>query len=140
MSAIPLETPLSDLSPASRVYVIRRGSVYLYPAAILLDIANDRYVLPDRPWSPTKEDWGVGEAMLKTFGRCDDSDYLEALARSLWVTAGGRSDQFEIWWDSVDSDASPDWIGAATVMAAREVMSEPLFRHRYMVDDGRMYA
>jgi len=139
MNAYPLETPLNLLSPARRVYVVRRGLVFLYPASIVRDIANDRYTMgDDRPWSATPIDWEAGRKLSDRLS--DEMDLwehgkLKVLARTLWVSEGASADAFELWWESVNPDAHPEWIGAAARVAARELMTYPLFRHRHLVDD-----
>lgn len=137
MTAYPLERPLASLSPARRVYLVRRGLVFLYPASIVADIANDRYTMDDdRPWVPRETDWACG-ALLAGQVALDQVDHvhLHVLARTLWITAGGAADTFATWWESVNPDAHPEWIGAATKVAARELMTYPLFQHRHLVDD-----
>lgn len=139
MTAYPLEQPLASLSPARRVYIVRRGLVFLYPASIVRDIANDRYTMDaDRPWSAMALDWEAGRKLSDQL--TDEMDLwchqrLKVLARTLWVSEGASADAFELWWESVNPDAHPEWIGAAARVAARELMTYPLFRHRHLVDD-----
>ena len=139
MNAYPLETPLNLLSPARRVYIVRRGPVFLYPASIVRDIANDRYTMDgDRPWSAMALDWEAGRKLSDQL--TDEMDLwehgkLKVLARTLWVTEGASADAFELWWETVNPDALPEWIGAAARVAARELMTYPLFQLRHLVDD-----
>lgn len=137
MNAYPLEAPLASLSPARRVYIVRRGLVFLYPASIVRDIANDRYTMDDdRPWVPRGPDWDAGQLLARRVG-LDRVDHvvLRRLAETLWVRHGGAAPSFDLWWESVNPDAHPEWIGAAAAVAARELMTYPLFRHRHLVDD-----
>ncbi len=144
MTAYPLEQPLSTLSPARRVYIVRRGLVFLYPASIVLDIANDRYTMDgDPPWSAMALDWEAGRKLSDQL--TDEMDLwehskLKSLARTLWLTEGADATSFELWWESVNPDAHPEWIGAAAKMAGRELMTYPLFRHRHLVDDVHTFA
>jgi hypothetical protein len=139
MTAYPLEQSLASLSPARRVYIVRRGLVFLYPASIVRDIANDRYTMDaDRLWSAMPLDWEAGRKLSDQL--TDEMDLwehgkLKVLARTLWVSEGASADAFELWWESVNPDAHPEWIGAATKVAARELMTYPLFKHRHLVDD-----
>ncbi|APQ41888.1 hypothetical protein [Xanthomonas phage BsXeu269p/3] len=139
MNAYPLETPLNLLSPARRVYIVRRGLVFLYPAIIVRDIANDRYTMDyDYPWSASPLDWDAGRRLSDRLP--DEMDLWchqrqQAMARTLWVTEGASPDAFTLWWESVNTDALPEWIGAAARVAARELMTFPLFKHRHLVDD-----
>jgi len=137
MTAYPLERPLSTLSPTRRVYVVRRGTVYFYPASIVRDIANDLYTMDDdRPWTATGDDWHRGRLVQDRVGLdLVDHAQLKGLARVLWINTSGVADGFDIWWESVNVDASPEWIGAAACVAAREIMTYPLFQHRHLVDD-----
>lgn len=139
MTAYPLETSLRDLSPARRVYIVRRGLVLLYPASIVQDIANDRYTMDDdRPWTPLATDWAQGRALSdRLTDELDlwDHHKLKTLARVLWRSTGASADAFELWWESVNPDAHPEWIGAAALVAGRELMTYPLFKHRHLVDD-----
>lgn len=137
MTAYPLEAPLASLSPARRVYIVRRGLVFLYPASILIDIANDRYTMDDdRPWVPSAVDWLYGRALAdRLAGDLIDHAEIRALARTLWITHSPIVDTFDLWWESVNPDAHPEWIGAAARVAARELMTWPLFQHRHLVDD-----
>lgn len=137
MTAYPLETPLRDLSPARRVYIVRRGLVFLYPASIVQDIANDRYTMDDdRPWTPLATDWAQGRALADRLQDArSHNEYLHTLARVLWRSTGASADAFELWWESVNPDAHPEWIGAAALVAGRELMTYPLFKHRHLVDD-----
>lgn len=142
MTAYPLEAPLASLSPARRVYVVRRGLVFLYPASILADIANDRYTMDDdRPWVASEADWAAGRMLAaRLVGDLVDHQELRMLARTLWITAGATLDGFALWWESVNPDAHPEWIGAAARVAARELMTWPLFQHRHLlVDDGHTF-
>ncbi len=144
MTAYPLEQPLSALSPARRVYIVRRGLVFLYPASIVLDIANDLYTMDDdRPWNARGTDWACGRLLHDQL--TDEMDLwehgkLKSLARTLWLTEGSDATSFELWWESVNPDAHPEWIGAAAKMAGRELMTYPLFRHRHLVDDVHTFA
>lgn len=144
MTAYPLEQPLSALSPAHRVYIVRRGLVFLYPASIVLDIANDLYTMDDdRPWNARGTDWACGRLLCDQL--TDEMDLwehskLKSLARTLWLTEGSDATSFELWWESVNPDAHPEWIGAAAKMAGRELMTYPLFRHRHLVDDVHTFA
>lgn len=144
MTAYPLEQPLSALSPARRVYIVRRGWALLYPACIVKDIANDRYTMDDdRPWNPRETDWACGRLLSEQL--TDEMDLwehgkLKGLARTLWVTAGADATTFELWWESVNPDAHPEWIGAAAKLAGRELMTYPMFRHRHLVDDVHTFA
>lgn len=144
MTAYPLEQPLSALSPARRVYIVRRGLVFLYPASIVLDIANDRYTMDDdRPWNARGTDWACGRLLHDQL--TDEMDLwehgkLKSLARTLWLTEGRDATSFELWWESVNPDAHPEWIGAAAKLASRELMTYPLFRHRHLVDDVHTFA
>jgi hypothetical protein len=139
MNAYPLETPLNLLSPARRIYIVRRGLVFLYPASIVRDIANDRYTMDDdRQWSAAPMDWEAGRKLSDRL--TDEMDLwchqrLQAMARTLWITEGASPDAFALWWESVNPDALPEWIGAAARVAARELMTYPLFKHRHLVDD-----
>lgn len=141
MTAYPLEQSLASLSPAHRVYIVRRGLVFLYPASIVRDIANDLYTMDaDRLWSwaTMPLDWEAGRKLSDQL--TDEMDLwehgkLKVLARTLWVSEGASADAFELWWESVNPDAHPEWIGAAARVAARELMTYPLFRHRHLVDD-----
>lgn len=139
MTAYPLETPLSLLSPARRVYIARRGLVFLYPASIVKDIANDRYTMDDdRPWSATPIDWEAGRKLSdRLIDEMDlwDHSRLKTMARTLWVTEGASPDAFVLWWESVNPDSLPEWVGAAARVAARELMTYSLFKHRHLVDD-----
>lgn len=137
MNAYPLETPLRDLSPARRVYIVRRGLVFLYPASIVQDIANDRYTMgDDRPWTPLTTDWAQGRALSDRMKHARvHNEYLHTLARVLWRSTDASADAFELWWESVNPNAHPEWIGAAALVAGRELMTYPLFKHRHMVDD-----
>lgn len=139
MNAYPLETPLNLLSPARRVYIIRRGLVLLYPASIVRDIANDRYTMDDDyHWSASPLDWEAGRMLSDRLpDEMDSCDHqrLQALVRTLWVTEGASVDAFTLWWESVNTDALPEWVGAAARVAARELMTFPLFKHRHLVDD-----
>lgn len=138
MNAYPLEAPLSYLSPARRVYIVRFGRVYLYPASIVRDIANDRYTMDDdRPWTPSPRDWEIGRLLHERLGVCGpkvDVKRLFALALTIWRNEGGFDETFLIWWESVNTDAHPEWIGAAASVAARELMTFPTFQHRHLVD------
>lgn len=138
MNAYPLEQPLRTLSPARRVYIVRGGRVYLYPANIVRDIANDRYTMDDdRPWRPAGDDWEIGQRLAARVRYMDDDpDRLFALCLTIWRTAGAFDETFLIWWDSVNTDAHPEWIGAAASIAARELMTWPVFQHRHLVDDS----
>lgn len=140
MNAYPLEEPLANLSPARRVYVVRFGRVYLYPASIVRDIANDRYTMDDdRPWSATSADWEVGKLLDKRLGGgldLVDHGRLFMLAHSIWRSEGGFDETFAVWWESINQDAHPEWIGAAARVAARELMTLPMFQHRHLLDDS----
>lgn len=144
MNAYPLEAQLSSLPRNQRVYVVRNGLVYLYPACILRDVANDRYTMhASRPWEASGREWDHGRRLSDRL--TDEMDLwdharLKEMARTLWVTAGAQSTGFEVWWSSVNVDAPPDWIGAAAMVAARELMHFPLFRHRYLVDTMQTVA
>ena len=139
MNAYPLETPLNLLSPARRVYIVRRGLVFLYPASIVRDITNDRYTMDDdRPWSANPTDWASGRMLSDRL--TDEMDLwchqrLRVMARTLWITEGASPDAFELWWETVNPDALPEWIGAAAKVAARGLMTYPLFQLRHLVDD-----
>lgn len=139
MNAYPLDERLESLSPARRVYIVRFGRVYLYPAGIVRDVANDRYTMPDdAPWYAAPTDWEVGRLLDSRLGGgldLVDHDRLFLLARTIWRTEGGTDPDFAIWFDSVNLDAHPEWIGAAARVAARELMSWPVFQHRHLVDD-----
>lgn len=139
MNAFPLDEPLARLSPARRVYIVRFGRVYLYPASIVRDIANDRYTMrDDRPWLATPEDWNVGRLLDRRLsGGLDliDHDRLFVLAHSIWRSEGGFDETFLVWWESVNPDAHPEWIGAAARVAVRELMTWPVFQHRHLIDD-----
>lgn len=137
MTAYPLERPLATLSPARRVYIVRRGLVFLYPTSIVADIPNDRYTMDDdRPWVPRETDWERGRMLEQRLsGDLVDHVELKSLARVLWISDSPSFDAFELWWESVNPDASPEWIGAAACVAARELMTYPLFQHRHLVDD-----
>lgn len=138
MNAYPLEEPLANLSPARRVYIVRYGRVHLYPASIVRDIANDRYTMDDdRPWSATPADWEVGKLLDKRLGGGLDlvnHDRLFMLAHSIWRSEGGFDETFAVWWESINQDAHPEWIGAAARVAARELMTWPVFQHRHLLD------
>ena len=144
MTAYPLEQPLSALSPARRVYIVRRGLVFLYPASIVRDIANDRYTMDDdRPWNARGTDWACGRLLCDQL--TDEMDLwehgkLKSLARTLWLTEGSDATSFDLWWESVNPDAHPEWIGAAAKLGSRELMTYPLFRHRHLVDDVHTFA
>lgn len=144
MTAYPLEAPLSSLSPATRVYVVRRGIVYLYPASIVKDVANDRYTMDDdRPWTAQGSDWDAGRRLATRLS--DEMDLfdharLKLMARTCWITVGGPPQGFDVWWESVNPDAHPEWIGAAAMVAARELMTYPLFQHRHLVDDVHTFT
>ena len=144
MTAYPLEQPLAALSPARRVYIVRRGLVFLYPASIVRDIANDLYTMDDdRPWNPRATDWACGRLLCDQL--TDEMDLwehskLKNLTRTLWLTEGADATSFELWWESVNPDAHPEWIGAAAKFAGRELMTYPLFRHRHLVDDVHTFA
>lgn len=144
MTAYPREQPLSALSPARRVYIVRRGLVFLYPASIVRDIANDLYTMDDDlPWLPRATDWACGRLLSDRL--CDEMDLwehskLKNLTRTLWLTEGSDAASFELWWESVNPDAHPEWIGAAAKVAGRELMTYPLFRHRHLVDDVHTFA
>lgn len=139
MTAYPLEVPLTALSPARRVYVVRKGIVFLYPASIVKDVANDRYTMDDdRPWTAAGSDWDAGRRLSNRL--TDEMDLwdhsrLKSMARTLWISAGADCAGFDVWWESVNPDAHPEWIGAASIVAAREMMTYPLFKHRHLVDD-----
>lgn len=139
MNAYPLETPLSQLPDYQRVFIVRHGLVYLYPAQIVRDIANDRYTVdPMRPWTATPADWDAGEKLSNRL--CDERNRwehgrLRELTRVLWITERGASSGFAIWWESVAPESDPCVIGAAARVAARELMTFPLFKHRHLVDD-----
>lgn len=139
MTAYPLEAPLSALSPARRVYIQRQGLVYLYPASIVRDIANDRYTMDDdTPWRATQADWEVGRALYDQLGGgldLVDHNRLFILLRTIWVSAGGQDVPFTAWFDSLSPDAHPEWLGAAARVAARELMTFPVFQHRHLIDD-----
>lgn len=140
MTAYPLEDRLSSLAPTRRIYIARRGRVYLYPASIVRDIANDRYTMDDdRPWSATPADWEVGKLLNNHLsGGLDlvDHDRLFMLVHSIWRSEGGFDETFLVWWDSVNPDAHPEWIGAAARVAVRELMTWPMFQHRHLLDDS----
>lgn len=140
MNAYPLEEPLTSLSPARRVYIVRFGRVYLYPASIVRDIANDLYTMADdRPWSATPADWEVGKLLDRRLGGgldLIDHDRLFVLTHSIWRSEGGFDETFAVWWESINQDAHPEWIGAAARVAARELMTWPMFQHRHLLDDS----
>lgn len=146
MTAYPLEAALSSLSPARRVYEVRRGLVFLYPASIVSHavVTSPLYTMDDdRPWCPTPGDWCVGRLLASRLA-LDQVDHvqLRSLARTAWRNAGQNhgDSAFYLWWDSVNPDAHPEWIGAAACVAAREFMTLPLFQHRHMVDAPQMRA
>lgn len=144
MNAYPLEEPLANLSPARRVYIVRYGRVYLYPASIVRDIANDRYTMDDdRPWSAASSDWEVGKLLTRRLSGELQTDYhnrLFMLVHSIWRSEGGFDETFAVWWESINQDAHPEWIGAAARVAARELMTWPVFQHRHLLDDSVTFA
>lgn len=79
------------------MYVLRAGRAYLYPASIMRDIANDRYVVPCTDWTPTTADWGVGTLLHDRLGAgwdLVDHARLFALTLTIWRTAGAFDETF----------------------------------------------
>ncbi|WHB31207.1 hypothetical protein [Xanthomonas phage NEB7] len=116
----PLDAPLASLHPDTPVFVVRYGLVYVYPADLLLDIANDRYVPVDlAPWAWRHHDvsalyiaWQLGAALDARSGR-----------------------KFDIWYESLREGDSRRCAGAAYV-AANKLINFETFRHRHLPDGG----
>ena len=134
----PLEHPLRELPTFAQVYVVRYGLVFVYPACALDDVANDRYLNLRDDWSAWSKEYDAGELYafrLRVRQRkgFDTSSDRKMLARELWRAAGGPdTSAFDWFWDSIDLDADPAIIGAATMVAARSLMNFPLFKLRHL--------
>jgi hypothetical protein len=136
MNAFPLNHALQTLLPGATVYVIRAGLALPYPASLLLDIANDRYVVDSGP-TPNAFEFACGERLtehLATGWQPADPDRLKTLTMALWRNAGGGLHAFDLWWESVDTTASPAAIGTAAMVAARTMTTALLFYHRCGID------
>lgn len=137
MKAYPLLTSVTNLAPDSRVYVVREGLVFLYPACIVVDDArSERYALADGPrWTASTWDWAGGgllvtDLVLGPYRNEPRPARLRALATAIWCNAGRPVEAFDLWWEAINPDADPHLIGAAAAVAARDVMTTSLFRHR----------
>lgn len=140
MKVRPLEvTTLHTLPPAARVYVERRGLVFVYPAEILLDIANNLFI-GEEPWRASDDDWTIGRALSRRTQGDDElaAEVAKEDVEAIWSCIRPDCGAFDLWWESVDPDAAPSWIGAAAAVAARELMTMPLFRLRHEVDESEM--
>ena len=127
----PLEHPLRELPTFAQVYVVRYGLVFVYPACALDDVANDRYINLRDDWAAWSKEFDAGELYARRVSASTNPS--KALARELWRAAGGPdTSAFDWFWDSVDLDADPALIGAATMVAARSLMNFPLFKLRHL--------
>ncbi len=127
----PLEHPLRELPTFAQVYVVRYGLVFVYPACALDDVANDRYVNLRDEWVAWSKEYDAGELYARRISA--SANPSKALARELWRAAGGPdTSAFDWFWDSIDLDADPAIIGAATMVAARSLMNFPLFKLRHL--------
>lgn len=134
----PLEHPLRELPTFAQVYVVRYGLVFVYPACALDDVANDRYINLRDDWSAWSKEYDAGELYARRVSESSDPIFgsgprMKTLARELWRAAGGPdTSAFDWFWDSIDLDADPAIIGAATMVAARSLMNFPLFKLRHL--------
>lgn len=139
MKAIPLETAVGDLAPATAVFVRLRGLVYTYPAAILADRANDFYVAApgERSWGASELAWAAGRLLARRLGPARvnlDHDTLFVLTREIWRSKGACDSTFRDWWASVDPNADPEWIGAAACVGAHSVVTWAAFEAHHLLD------
>jgi hypothetical protein len=142
MNAFPLNQPLQSLLPVVTVFVIRAGLALPYPAGLLLDIANDRYVVGEGP-TPNNFEFECGDRLAERLSNAwqpVDPAHLRSLTLSLWRNAGGGLHAFDLWWESVNLDSSPAAIGTAAMVAARTMMTVSLFSHRCGIDVSAMVA
>lgn len=135
-----LDVPLRTLAPNRRVYIVRNGLVYQYPARIVRDMANDMWVGPeDDICDVTPEDIVTGDLLREHYMRGTPRTDLSALCSVLWNARSGSSRQFESWWSAVDSD-DVETIAIQCAYAARNVMTWSLFAHRNEVDTSGLGA
>lgn len=133
-----LDVPLRTLAPNRRVYIVRNGLVYQYPARIVRDMANDMWVGPEDDEVCFTDGDCKRAQLAEDFMRDKAPERLRALCAQFWSYDGQR--QFGVWWDSVaEAEIYRVWAAAASY-AARNVMTWSLFIHRNEVDTSGLGA
>lgn len=136
-----LEAPLRTLAPNRRVYIVRNGLVYQYPARIVRDMANDMWVGPeDDTFEPVTADWSKAAVAQEHYMRGTNRNALVSFCRPLWNAQSNNPSQFDTWWDSVSDGNDPYIIACAASHAARNVITWSLFVHRNEVDTSGLGA
>lgn len=136
-----LDVPLRTLAPNRRVYIVRNGLVYQYPARIVRDMANDMWVGPkDDEFDPSITDCAAGSRVEEHYLRGTPRNTLSALCRSTWHANGGNPTLFDHWWLSVDDESEPFIVGCAVACASHGVWTWSLFVHRNEVDTQGLNA
>lgn len=138
-----LDVPLRTLAPNRRVYIVRNGLVYQYPARIVRDMANDMWVGPeDDTFEPIAVDYDYGNSTADAYYRGTPRNSLPSLLLSVWRCFASPH-EFADWLDNtIPSNVAipPDELGVACAYAARNVMTWSLFVHRNEVDTSGLGA
>lgn len=134
-----LDVPLRSLSPFRRVYVVRDGLVYQYPASLVRDIANDIW-LGDDYFASSSADRDTGALVSDHYFAGTLGNSLRSLCHMAWKSVPCQHSYFDIWWYSGHTNAPPILLGTASAHAARHLTTWSLFVRRNEVDTSGLGA